>query len=232
MSFQALILTRRGPSRRRIRSALPASSAPPLTDDVPQQRFFLSTCRQTRQLNWKPDNIIQGTIPKDGYGVDVGQVAQVERSFTEHDVEQFSNLVGDHNLLHTSFDWERESTLQPSLWTQYDAGVIQLQPDDGVHTTPLVHGMLVASLFSTIFGTLVPGCVYVNQSLNFSAPVFVNDPVLARIEITKLRRWRKGGVVAECDTQVLKKKVDEDSKKLVIQGVANVWLPTAQVKSP
>jgi acyl dehydratase len=189
------------------------------------RRFFGDN---NKNNNWKPK--IRGTIPEDGYGVAVGQTAEAERTFSEQDVQAFANIVGDHNLLHKAWDWEIVSTQQPSLWTNFNEGLIELQAD-GMTTKPMVHGILVASLFSTIFGTLVPGCVYMNQKLDFSSPVFVDDPLVARIEIIKLRRWRKEGVVVECDTQILRSNDDiEDDNVLVIKGRANVWLPGGSPK--
>lgn len=107
----------------------------------------------------------------------------------------------------------------PSLGANKDAGLIRLK-EDGITTTPIVHGMLVSSLFSSIFGTLVPGCVYMNQSLDFRAAVHVDNALIGRLEIEKIRRWRRSGVVVECETQVL------CEGNQVVKGTANVWLPS------
>lgn len=107
----------------------------------------------------------------------------------------------------------------PHLGANKDAGLIRLK-EDGITTKPVVHGILVSGLFSSIFGTLAPGCVYMNQSLGFRAPVYVDDALIGRLEIEKVRRWRRGGVVVECDTQVL------CEGNQVIKGTANVWLPS------
>ena len=106
-----------------------------------------------------------------------------------------------------------------------DAGLIRPKPNNNNNksgTIPLVHGMLVSSIFSSIFSSLVPGCVYVNQNLNFVAPVFCGQNVIGRLEIEKIRKWRKGGVIVQCDTQVLSVK---EQQFQLITGVANVWLP-------
>ena len=144
---------------------------------------------------------------------------QGDRIFTEKDVETFGNLINDHNLLHSSLNWEEALSQNPSLGANKDAGLIRLK-EDGITTKPIVHGMLVSSLFSSIFGTLVPGCVYMNQSLDFRAAVHVDDALIGRLEIEKIRRWRRGGVVVECDTQVL------CQGNQVVKGTANVWLPS------
>jgi acyl dehydratase len=109
----------------------------------------------------------------------------------------------------------------PHLQSHQDSGLVRLE-EDGTTTKILVHGILVSSIFSSIFATLVPGCVYMNQTLNFAGPVYADEMVLGRVEIEKVRKWRKGGVVVQCDTQV----VVSSSQTPVVKGTANVWLPS------
>ena len=70
----------------------------------------------------------------------------------------------------------------------------------------LVHGIFVSSLFSSIFASIAPGCVYANQSLDFRAPVFAEETVVGCIRIARIRSTprRKPGVVVECHTRVYK----------------------------
>ena len=64
-------------------------------------------------------------------------------------------------------------------------------------TTPfkgrIAHGMLTASLISTVLGTKLPGpgCVYVSQSVRFLAPVRVGDTVRAMVTIREVDRERR-----------------------------------------
>ena len=88
----------------------------------------------------------------------------------------------------------------------------------------LVHGMLVSSLFSCIFGTLIPGAVYVRQFLEFRQPVYVNTVVIGRVVITKLRRYRRQGLIVTCDTTVVAKEA-RAGKEIMLRGEADVWLP-------
>eukprot|EP00980_Cylindrotheca_fusiformis_P009745 scaffold2149_cov187-Cylindrotheca_fusiformis.AAC.23 len=101
------------------------------------------------------------------------------------------------------------------------AGLIKPEEDKPTSTRPLVHGMLVSSVFSSIFASLVPGCVYVNQTLHFTTPIFADDQIVGRVEIEKIRKWRKGGVVVQCVTDILSK----EERSQLIRGTANVWLP-------
>jgi hypothetical protein len=128
----------------------------------------------------------------------------------------------------------------PHLQAVKDSGLIQFinkqdsEEDDDDDSNdfnsfqPLVHGIFVSSLFSSIFGSLSPGCVYMNQSLNFANPVFAEELILARIEIEKIRKWRRGGVVLQCNTTA-SVGYDENTgtfTKNAVTGVANVWLPS------
>ena len=133
---------------------------------------------------------------------------------------EFGKLIGDENVLHSpqsSFPEEFGHALEK-------AGIVQWQDN----TTPkqskvLVHGMMVGSLFSCIFGTLIPGSVYRSQKLAFRAPVFCNELVTGRIQVLKLRQWREG-LVLTCDTKVV------CQGRECITGEASVWLPHGEMK--
>ena len=188
------------------------------------QRNIRGCARRTAFCNLSTSSscTIRGTIPPHGRGVAKGQYAEMDRIFTKQDIDTFGKLIGDDNLLHSSHRWDDVITQIPSLQANLEAGLIQFESqgdDSNAMTRPLVHGMLVSSLFSSIFGTLVPGCVYIHQSLHFRGPVFANDPLLGRIQIERIRKWSKAGVVVECDTKVL------CQEKEVVSGSAKVWLP-------
>lgn len=165
---------------------------------------------------------ITSTIPDHGRGVQVGQYAALERRYTQAEVDQFAAVVQDYNPLHSSLDdWEDVTTRIPELKVHESSGILRWDTrananndanvNDDTHTASsssssqpaaVVHGMLVASMFSSIFAGLAPGCIYLNQSLDFKAPIYVRDTVQGRIDIDRIRPWRKGGVVLQCTTQV------------------------------
>ena len=160
---------------------------------------------------------------------------QVERSFSALDIEAFGRLIHDTNILHVPnhIPWKDVVTELPHLQAVQESGLIQFHPDDQEpkRIKPLVHGMLVSSLFSSILGTLSPGCVYLNQTLAFSKPVFAEDRIVARIQIERIRPWRKGGLVLQCKTTVSfvteeDGKDEQDHSRIAITGSANVWLPS------
>jgi 3-hydroxybutyryl-CoA dehydratase len=80
--------------------------------------------------------------------------------------------------------------------------------------------MLVASLFSCVIGTLIPASIYVNQSIQFRKPVFVDDAVTARVKVRSLTPKRKNTIMLTCQTQV----VSKDNGTLLVDGEANILL--------
>lgn len=97
----------------------------------------------------------------------IGDYAELQKTFTLEDVKRFAALSGDINPLHLDANF--------AATTQFGK--------------PLVHGMLAASLFSAIIANDLPGpgSIYIHQSLDFKSPIFHNKPVLARVEITSIR---------------------------------------------
>jgi hypothetical protein len=83
----------------------------------------------------------------------VGHYAQIRTSFQQNDLNLFADLSGDHNPIH----------LDPNY----------CQTKTKFHS-PICHGILVSSLFSTLFGQLIPGSIYLKQNIQFLKPVYVN----------------------------------------------------------
>jgi len=96
----------------------------------------------------------------------VGDSAQLQRKFTEDDVQQYAELSTDRNPIH--LDEEYASN------TQFKSRI--------------VHGMLVGSLFSALLGQKLPGegAIYMAQNIKFKAPVYLDKLVIASVEITEI----------------------------------------------
>ena len=81
----------------------------------------------------------------------------------------------------------------------------------------VVHGMLTASLFSTLVGMYCPGkkCLYLGQTLQFKMPLFYDETVDV-----------KGTVVSKVDAlKMLKMKTEiYRGKDLILTGEAQVQL--------
>jgi len=163
--------------------------------------------------------VVRGSIPANGNGVAVGQIAESNRIFTSEDVNLFGKLVGDENPLHQR--WTVDNL--PDVLENHPMLSVSNEDDDLKATKILVHGMLVSSIFSSIFGTLIPGAVYLKQTLDFSRPVYVDELVTGRIKIERIRHWRRKGLILTCDTLVL---CNNEEK---VRGSADVWLPHGSV---
>ena len=99
-----------------------------------------------------------------------GQRASFTKTFTEEDVRRFIEITGDRNPLHVD-----------------DAFAAQTQ-----FGRRIIHGMLTASLFSTMVGMLLPGtgAIYRSQTIRFLLPVYLGDTVTAHFLVRSVDRAR------------------------------------------
>ena len=122
----------------------------------------------------------------------VGDAVTFAKTITEADIVLFAGISGDTYPLHVDADYART--------TRFGKRV--------------AHGMLSASLLSTVNGLLLgtPGGLYVEQALRFRRPVFIGDTLTARTEVqtvdVEARRLH-------CATTVTNQR-----GKLVIDGTA------------
>lgn len=96
-----------------------------------------------------------------------GDTADFSRTITATDVRLFAELTGDHNPVHLDEEFARK----------------------GRFGRRIVHGMLTASLISSVLANKLPGegSVYLSQSLKFVAPAYLDDTVTARVTVIKIR---------------------------------------------
>jgi len=127
----------------------------------------------------------------------VGDTASITKQFSEADVLGYAQVSGDENPVHISEEYARSTPFK----------------------TRIVHGMLVGGLFSSIFGTIMPGIgtIYTHQSLKFTKPVYLNDSITATVTVKELIT-EKTRVVFDC---VAKNQNDE----VVIVGEAQLMPP-------
>lgn len=103
--------------------------------------------------------------------ISIGMKANTSHLITDKKIRAFANLSEDYNPIHLDEDYAKS--------TQFGKR--------------LAHGAMVASFFSALFATKLPGpgCIYVAQETKFKKPVFINDTVLAEIEVIKIDIERK-----------------------------------------
>lgn len=85
-------------------------------------------------------------------GPQVNASAELEHSFSQEDVNSFAQLCGDNNPIHLDKEFARTTRFK----------------------SPIVHGVLVSGLISTLFGRVLDGTIYVKQTLNFKNPVHID----------------------------------------------------------
>lgn len=97
----------------------------------------------------------------------VGDTASLTKTITDADIRAFAELSGDRNPIHLDDEYAATSRFGHRI----------------------AHGMLAASLISTVLGTELPGTgtVYLSQNSRFVAPVYPGDTVTARVTVTNIR---------------------------------------------
>ena len=130
----------------------------------------------------------------------LGQSAIYARTVTEADIVLFAGISGDTNPVHIN--------------EEFASGTM--------FSGRIAHGMLTASLISTVIGTRLPGpgAIYVSQTLRFKAPVRIGDTVTARATITDLLPEKRRATISTVATV---------RNKVVLEGEAVVMVPQRAV---
>ena len=103
----------------------------------------------------------------------VGQKETVVKTITQGDLHIFAGLVDDYSPIHLNKEFGEKSPFKKNI----------------------AHGFISGSLFSTLVGTRLPGAgaLYVSQTLNFKAPVYIGDTITATLEV--IEKGTKGSVI-------------------------------------
>jgi len=120
----------------------------------------------------------------------VGQKASLTKTITEADLSHFIAITGDMNPLH----------------------VDKIFAEKTFFGQRIAHGMLSASLFSTLVGMHIPGigAIYKSQTFEFLRPVFIGDTLCAWFEIVGIDRDKE-----EID---IKSWIENQDGEVVIEG--------------
>jgi acyl dehydratase len=127
--------------------------------------------------------------------ITIGQTYSHEFKFSQVDVVAFANVSGDHNPMHLD-----EAFAATTIFKR-----------------PILPGMLSASVFSKVFGTLFPGggTIYLKQSLNFLKPMYVNTDYVAEFAVKNVIKNKNRAVIET----IIKQKVTE---VICISGEATI----------
>ena len=131
----------------------------------------------------------------------VGDSFAIERVFTEEDVQSFARLSGDFSPLH----------VDPEYASKTEFGGC------------LVHGVLLASLFSQLVGMRLPGkhALYLGQDLAFRKPVLVGERVKAFAKVAGKNEGTR--------SLLLTTEIRNAEDKIVVSGTAKVKVRDGEV---
>ena len=135
-----------------------------------------------------------------------GMEASFNKTINDSDVINFANITGDTNPVHLNQEFASKTLFKGRV----------------------IHGMLTASLISTVIGTKLPGpgCIYVSQNLNFKAPVKVGNNVTAVCKVKKIISDKR---MIKMDT------ICYVANTVVLEGQATILVPlrpTEQSNAP
>lgn len=125
----------------------------------------------------------------------IGDSAQLSKIVRDEDIRIFAEVTGDKNPLHLDDQFASKTIFKRRI----------------------AHGILTAGLISAVIGSKLPGngTIYLSQTLNFLAPVYIGDAITAKVEVLQVS---KGGKRLRLKTQVINKNgtVVVDGEALVI----------------
>lgn len=127
----------------------------------------------------------------------LGDSAEITKMIEQTDIQTFADLTGDHNPVHVDEEFAKTTRFGRRI----------------------AHGMLTASLISSVLANKLPGegSIYLGQTLQFVAPVFPGDTITARVTVKDIR---EGKGIIKLDTVCINQR-----NELVLRGEATVLLP-------
>jgi 3-hydroxybutyryl-CoA dehydratase len=127
----------------------------------------------------------------------VGETAELTKTVTESDIYLYAGITGDFNPAHINETYAQQTFFKRRI----------------------AHGMLMGGFVSAVVGTRLPGpgTIYISQNLGFFAPVYPDDTVTARVEVTEIAPEKK--------RVTLKTTCTNQDGKVVVDGEAVVSPP-------
>ena len=97
----------------------------------------------------------------------LGQKAKISKVFNENEVFEYTKCSKDTNPIHHNSEYAQTT----------------------IFKSRIVPGLQVASLFGGLLGSKLPGVgtIHLGQTVSFKKPVYINEKVLAVIEIVNIR---------------------------------------------
>ena len=121
----------------------------------------------------------------------VGQSANHSKAFSERDLLLFAEASHDDNPVHLNEEFARTTPFEGRV----------------------VHGMLTASLISTVLAKALPGpgCIYMTQTIKFCSPVRIGETVTATVTVKAVDYARN---------RILTDTICRAGDRIVVEGTA------------
>jgi len=125
----------------------------------------------------------------------VDDIYEHEFSFTQNQVNKFIEISGDNNPIH------------------YDSAYAA----STMFKKPIIHGILTASIFSKVLGTIFPGngSIYMMQQVDFLRPMYVDEKYTALFTVTEINSSKHIAVIST----IIKSM---ETGKVTVKGSAKV----------
>jgi 3-hydroxybutyryl-CoA dehydratase len=131
----------------------------------------------------------------------IGQSARFTKTVSESDVYLYAGITGDFNPAHINEVYASSTSFKGRI----------------------AHGMLLGGFISNVLGNLLPGpgTIYIQQNLEFRAPVAIGDTVTATVEVLeKIVEKKRIRLRTSCKNQF---------DKIVLDGEAIVSPPRKNI---
>lgn len=127
--------------------------------------------------------------------INIGDNVSIKKKFTADEVQEYASISKDTNPVHFDQKYASETFFKK----------------------PIVHGLLVSSLFGGLLGSKLPGkgTIHIGQNLKFIKPVYIEEEVIAEIKIINIRQDKP--------IITLSTKCYKENKELAIDGEAIVY---------
>ncbi len=129
--------------------------------------------------------------------LEIGARASRTRRITGAEIQAFAQATGDRNPVHLDDAYAAQSRFGRRI----------------------AHGMLTGGLISAVLANDLPGpgTIYLSQSFQFKAPVYIEDEITATVELTAYRPEKRIATFrTTCTNQ---------EGKVVLEGEAVVLVP-------
>jgi 3-hydroxybutyryl-CoA dehydratase len=122
----------------------------------------------------------------------VGDSAEISKTITETDINDFARVTGDFNPVHLD----------------------QAYAEKTIFKGRIAHGALSIGFLSSVMGNMLPGhgTIYLSQEVKFLAPVRIGDTITAKVETIEL--------IPEKNRVKFRTTCINQDGKIVVEGVA------------